>query len=236
MTSGTFFGEFLGKTGSVLLLESECTPGENELRRRYAKLHPDQAVQGESQGKMGEDLLLGCWPIYPSPACHLGHVPLPCSFLQLFQYEAEHLFASMHDKVLSPKTHIRPLPPQWLSLQLRARRGPAHELTHPRAAVTGAAWGHSLCRELVGAHGDAVHELHGAPEPVELHALVHVHDPVGGGRPAPDGVLQVAPDPRQDHLEHGEPTAQPLLGQQVPLPGDGYLLRRGTTRGTQVRT
>lgn len=99
----------------------------------------------------------------------------------------------------------------------------------------GAGWGHSLCRELVGAHGDAVHELHGAPEPVELHALVHVHDAVGGRRPAPDGVLQVTADARQDHLEHGEPAAQPLLGQQVPLPGDGYLLRAGTATGTPVR-
>lgn len=62
-----------------------------------------------------------------------------------------------------------------------------------------------------------------------------MHDAVGGGRPAPDGVLQVAPDARQDHLEHGEPAAQPLLGQQVPLPGDGDLLRTGTATGTLVR-
>lgn len=99
-----------------------------------------------------------------------------------------------------------------------------------------AAEGHSLCSELVGAHGDAVHELHGAPEPVELHALVHVHHSVCRGRPAPDGVLQVAPNSRQDHLEHGQPAAQTLLGQQVTLPGDGYLLRRGRTIGeTEVK-
>lgn len=39
---------------------------------------------------------------------------------------------------------------------------------------------HSLHGELVSAHRDAVHELHGAPQPVELHALVHVHDAVAG--------------------------------------------------------
>lgn len=47
MAPETFLGEFLGKSDSVLLLESGYTPRE----RRYAELHQGQAVQGESQGK-----------------------------------------------------------------------------------------------------------------------------------------------------------------------------------------
>lgn len=85
-------------------------------------------------------------------------------------------------------------------------------------------WRYILSCELVGAHGDAVDELHGAPQPVELHTLIHVHDAVGGRRAPPDGVLQVAPNAGQDHLEHGQATAQPLLGQQVTFPSDGDLL------------
>lgn len=88
MALGTFLGEFLGKSDSVLILESGCGPRENELRRRYAELDQGQAVQGASQGTMDEDLAsdLGCWPIYPSPpACHLRHVHLHCSFPQLFR-------------------------------------------------------------------------------------------------------------------------------------------------------
>lgn len=84
--------------------------------------------------------------------------------------------------------------------------------------------GHSLGCELVGPHGDAVDKLHGTPEPVELHALIHMHDAVGGRRAPPDGVLQVAPNAGQDDLKHGQATAQPLLGQQVTLPSDGDLL------------
>lgn len=84
--------------------------------------------------------------------------------------------------------------------------------------------------ELVRAHGDAVDELHGAPEAVELHALVHVHHAVAGQRAAPDGVVQEAAHARQDDLEHGQAAAQTLLGQQVPLAGNGYLLQ------TQVNT
>jgi len=81
-----------------------------------------------------------------------------------------------------------------------------------------------LSCELVGPHGDAVDELHGTPEPVELHALVDVHDAIGGWWAPPDGVLQVAPNACQDDLKHGQATAQPLLGQQVALPSDGDLL------------
>lgn len=94
--------------------------------------------------------------------------------------------------------------------------------------------GHSLCSELIRAHRDAVHKLHRAPEAVKLHAFVHVHDPVCRGGSAPDRVLQVAPNSRQDHLEHGQPAAQPLLGQQVTFPGDSYLLRRRRTKETEV--
>lgn len=88
MAPGTFLGEFLEKSGSVLLLESGYTPRENELGRRYAELHQGQAAQGESQGTRDEDLAsnLGCWPIYASPsACHLGHAHLHCCFPQLFR-------------------------------------------------------------------------------------------------------------------------------------------------------
>lgn len=87
-------------------------------------------------------------------------------------------------------------------------------------------WGYLLSCELVGPHGDAIDELHGTPEPVEFHALVHVHDAVGGWRAPPDRVLQVAPDAGQDDLEHGQSTAQSLLGQQVALPSNGDLLGR----------
>lgn len=75
---GTFLGEFLGNSDSVLCLECGYKPRENELGRRYAE-HQGQAVQGTSQGTMEEDLApdVGCLPIYPSPsACRLGYVPL----------------------------------------------------------------------------------------------------------------------------------------------------------------
>lgn len=83
---------------------------------------------------------------------------------------------------------------------------------------------HLLRCELVCAHRDAVDELHGAPQAVELHALVHMHHTVGGRRPAPHPVLQEAADACQDDLEHGEAAAQTLFGQQVPLTGNGDLL------------
>lgn len=76
------------------------------------------------------------------------------------------------------------------------------------------------------AHGDAVDKLHGTPQAVELHALVHVHHAVGGRRPAPHPVLQEAADARQDDLEHGEATAQTLFGQQVALTRNGDLLTK----------
>lgn len=80
--------------------------------------------------------------------------------------------------------------------------------------------------ELVGSHRDAVHKLHGAPQAVELHALVHVHDAVAGQRAAPDGVFQEAAHPRQDDLKHGQAAAESLLGQQVALASDCDLLKK----------
>lgn len=55
---------------------------------------------------------------------------------------------------------------------------------------------HLLCRELVRAHGDAVDELHGAPQAVELHTFVDMHHTVGGRRTAPHRILQEAADSR----------------------------------------
>lgn len=55
---------------------------------------------------------------------------------------------------------------------------------------------HLLCRELVRAHGDAVDELHGAPQAVELHTFVDMHHTVGGRRTAPHWILQEAADSR----------------------------------------
>lgn len=83
---------------------------------------------------------------------------------------------------------------------------------------------HSLSCELVGPHRDAVDKLHGTPQPVEFDTLVHVHDAIGGWRAPPDGVLQVAPNSGQDDFEHGQATAEPLLGQQVTFSSDGDLL------------
>ena len=82
------------------------------------------------------------------------------------------------------------------------------------------------------AHGDAVDELHGAPQPVELHALVDVHHAVAGQWAAPDGVLQEGAHAGQDHLEHGQAAAQPLLGQEVAFAGDGDLLPVRHTTGS----
>lgn len=83
---------------------------------------------------------------------------------------------------------------------------------------------HSLHCELVCSHGDAVYKLHGTPEAVELHTLVHVHHAVTGQRPAPDRVIQEASHTCKDDFEHGQTAAKPLFGQQVTLTSDGYLL------------
>lgn len=107
----------------------------------------------------------------------------------------------------------------------------------PRAAgrTKQGLWGagsprHVLHSELVCSHGDAVDELHRAPQAVELHALVHVHHPIAGQGPAPDGVVQEGADPRQDDLEHGQAAAEAFFGQQVPFPRDCYLLRWRETK------
>lgn len=83
---------------------------------------------------------------------------------------------------------------------------------------------HSLHCELVGSHRDAVHKLHGTPETMELHTLVHVHHAVAGQRPAPDGVIQEASHACEDDLEHGQTAAQPFFGQEVALASNGDLL------------
>lgn len=86
-------------------------------------------------------------------------------------------------------------------------------------------WQHVLHSELVCSHGDAVDELHGTPEAMELHTLIHVHHPVAGQGPTPDGIVQEGADPRQDDLKHGQATAEAFFGQQVPFPCDCYLLK-----------
>lgn len=54
---------------------------------------------------------------------------------------------------------------------------------------------YSLHCKLVRSHRNAVHELHGAPETVELHTLVDVHHSVARQRPAPDLVVQEGAHP-----------------------------------------
>lgn len=102
-------------------------------------------------------------------------------------------------------------------------------------------WPGRVCRcnslhcEFMGSHRDAVHELHGTPEAVELNALVHVHHAVAGQRPPPDGVVQEAPHAREDDLEHGQTAAQPLFGQEVALTSDGNLLKREERQETRLK-
>lgn len=93
---------------------------------------------------------------------------------------------------------------------------------------------HSLHCELVGSHRYAVHKLHGAPQTVELHTLVHVHHAVARQRPTPDGVVQEGPNSREDDLEHGQTAAEPLFGQEVALTSDGDLLEE--KRGTRLQS
>ncbi len=71
---------------------------------------------------------------------------------------------------------------------------------------------------------DAVHELEGRPQSVELDTLVHVHDSVRRGRASPDGVVQEAPDAREDDFKDGEAAAEPFPRQQVAFFGDDALL------------
>lgn len=102
---------------------------------------------------------------------------------------------------------------------------PATGRTSPVLSPAGAARLYVLHSELMRSHGDAVDELHGAPEAMEFHTLVHVHHPVAGQGPAPDGIVQEGADPRQDDLKHGQAAAEAFFGQQVPFPCDCYLLR-----------
>ena len=76
-------------------------------------------------------------------------------------------------------------------------------------------------------HRNAVDKLHGTPQSVKLNTVIHVHDPIAGQRPAPDGVIQKGPDPSQDDFKHGQATAETLLCQQVPLSCYRNLLQKG---------
>lgn len=50
---GTFLGEFLGNSDSVLCLECGYKPRENELGRRYAELTPGPGCAGHITGYDG---------------------------------------------------------------------------------------------------------------------------------------------------------------------------------------
>lgn len=65
------------------------------------------------------------------------------------------------------------------------QRGSAASQTWPTCLLM-----YSLHCKLVSSHRYAVHELHGAPETVELHTLIDVHHTVARQRPAPDLVVQ----------------------------------------------
>lgn len=86
-------------------------------------------------------------------------------------------------------------------------------------------WRYVLHSELMRSHGDAVDELHRAPEAMEFHALVHVHHPIAGQGPAPDRIIQEGADPCQDDLKHGQAAAETFFGQQVAFPCNCYLLK-----------
>jgi hypothetical protein len=76
---------------------------------------------------------------------------------------------------------------------------------------------HLLYVVLILPHGDTVDELQGRPQPVELRALVDIDDSVGRRFPVPDGVVQEAFDPGQDHFEDGETAAESFTSQEVSL-------------------
>jgi hypothetical protein len=85
---------------------------------------------------------------------------------------------------------------------------------------------HLLHRKLVCPHRNAVDKLHGTPQPVKFHTLIHMHNPIAGQRPTPDGVIQKGPYSCQDDFKHRQATAQPLLGEQVPLSCNCNLLQK----------
>lgn len=89
-------------------------------------------------------------------------------------------------------------------------------------------WSYLLCRKLMRADRNAVDKLHGAPQAVKLHALVYVHDAVGGRRATPHAVVQETADACQDDLEHGKAAAKTLFGQKVALACNGNLLKKDT--------
>lgn len=110
----------------------------------------------------------------------------------------------------------------WVPVLLSGQPQPSPGMTELEDRELGGM--HSLSCELVGPHRDAIDKLHGAPQSVEFDTFVHMHDAIGGWRAPPDGILQVAPNSGQDDFEHGQATAEPLLGQQVTFPSDGNLL------------
>jgi hypothetical protein len=73
----------------------------------------------------------------------------------------------------------------------------------------------SLDCEFIFTNRHAVHKLNGAPQAMELCALIHVHHAVGWGIAMPDGIIQIRLDPCEHNLKHGESAAEPLSGQQV---------------------
>lgn len=105
-----------------------------------------------------------------------------------------------------------------------------HSSTSQALLPTAGSWQHVLHSELVCSHGDAVDELHCAPEAMEFHTLIHVHHPVAGQGPAPDGIIQEGADPRQNNLKHGQATAEAFFGQQVPFPCNCNLLKWTKTK------
>ena len=85
--------------------------------------------------------------------------------------------------------------------------------------------GYSLDVELVLPDGDAVDELEGGPQAVELGALVDVDHPVLRGFPVPNGVVEESLDAGEDRREDGEAAAEALPRQEIPFAGDLRLLR-----------
>lgn len=119
--------------------------------------------------------------------------------------------------------------PPWFCTELLQTNAPVPAplpgQDKPSTVAHRGSWQHVLHSELVCSHGDAVDELHGAPEAMEFHTLIHVHHPIAGQGSPPDRIVQEGADPRQDNLKHGQPAAEAFFGQQVPFPCDCYLLK-----------
>ena len=81
-----------------------------------------------------------------------------------------------------------------------------------------------LRSEVVFLERQGVDKLDGAPEPMELCALVHVHHPVDWLLPLPHRVVKETTDAGQHHLKHAQAAAQTLPRQKVALTRVGQLL------------